>query len=207
MRDRDRDDPTGGRWHALFDDLEGQALDLDAAEFAAEVADRTRREFALLRLVDRLRPALDTPLRVGLVTGETVRVRLGRVGSDWVLAREDPGRELLIPLASLVSVTGLGQRSAAPGSEGKVAAKLDFRMAMRALARDRSGVLVSLRGGGALSGVVERVGADFLELSDPARRAREPGAARARVGPDQGTVIVPVQSVVLVRRLWPLAPG
>ena len=192
---------TGDRWRALFDDLEGQAAEIEAAEVAAEVADRTRREVALLRLVDRLRPAVDFALRLGLITGETVRARLGRVGSDWLLAHEEPGeRELLIPLTALVSVTGLGQYSAAPGSEGRVAAKFDFRMAIRALARDRSRVLVQVRGGGTLPGVIERVGADFLELSDRAGGDREPGAPRAREGQLGQTVTVPVRGVVLVRR-------
>ena len=200
MQDRDRVG-QGERWRALFDDLEGQAAELEAAELAAEVADRTRREVALLRLVDRLRAAVDRPLRVGLVSGETVRARLGRVGADWLLAHEEPaGREVLIPLASLVSVVGLGQHSATPGSEGPVTAKLDFRMALRALARDRSRVLVQLRGGDSLVGMVGRVGADFLELFDP-EGGRDPDAPRVRPDRSAGTLTVTVQNVVLVRRL------
>jgi hypothetical protein len=191
----------GDRWRALFDDLEGQAAELEAAELAAEVADRTRREVALLRLVDRLRAAVDRPLRVGLVSGETVHVRLGRVGADWLLAHEEPAeREVLIPLTSLVSVVGLGQHSATPGSEGPVAAKLDFRMALRALARDRSRVLVQVRGGGTPAGMVGRVGADFLELSDP-DGGRDPGSPRVRPDRNAGMLTVSVHNVVLVRRL------
>ena len=201
MQDRDRVG-QGERWRALFDDLEGQAAELEAAELAAEVADRTRREVALLRLVDRLRASVDRPLRVGLVSGETVRARLGRVGADWLLAHEEPAeREVLIPLASLAWLVGLGQHSATPGSEGLVAAKLDFRMALRTLARDRSRVLVQLRGGGALAGLIGRVGADFLELFDPDAGGWDPGAPRVRPDRSAGTITVSVRNVVLVRRL------
>ncbi len=201
MQDRDRVG-RDERWRALFDDLEGQAAELAAAELAAEVADRTRREVALLRLVDRLRASVDRSLRVGLVSGETVRARLCRVGADWLLAHEEPAaREVLIPLASLAWLVGLGQHSATPGSEGPVAAKLDFRMALRGLARDRSRVLVQLRGGSTPAGLIGRVGADFLELSEPDASGWDPDMPRVRPDRSAGTITVSVANVVLVRRL------
>ena len=43
------------RWDELFRDLEGQVAAVEAADLAAEVADRTRRESALLTLADRAR--------------------------------------------------------------------------------------------------------------------------------------------------------
>ena len=52
------------RWAALFDDLEAQAEALEHAERAAELQERTRAEVAALSLLDRLRSALDVPLRL-----------------------------------------------------------------------------------------------------------------------------------------------
>src|SRR5437899_7357130 len=52
------------RWERLFADL---AAGLDSSELAdleAEVADRTRRELARLRFVDRLRPSIGTQVSV-----------------------------------------------------------------------------------------------------------------------------------------------
>jgi hypothetical protein len=82
-----------------------------------------------------------------------------------------------------------------------VAAKLDFRMALRALARDRSRVLVQVRGGGMLAGVVGRVGADFLDLFDPEGGGSRPAAPRVRPDRSTGTLTVSDQNVVVLRRL------
>jgi hypothetical protein len=67
------------RWQALFDDLEAQAEQLAAAELQAEVTDRTRREYALLRLVDRLRETEGHPLAVSVWGAGVVHGRLACV--------------------------------------------------------------------------------------------------------------------------------
>ena len=74
------------RWERLFDDLEAQLSSDETRELAAEVADRTRRERALVGLHERFAAAADrtvVEIRVagvgllrGLVTGS---------GPDWVL--------------------------------------------------------------------------------------------------------------------------
>ena len=74
------------RWERLFDDLEAQLRSDETRELAAEVADRTRRERALVGLHERFAAAADravVEIRVagvgllrGLVTGS---------GPDWVL--------------------------------------------------------------------------------------------------------------------------
>ena len=113
------------RWERLFDDLEAQLRTEEARELAAEVADRTRRERALVGLHDRFAAAADrtvVELRVagvglleGLVTGS---------GPDWVLLDHraehplavvpGPGderpldRPVLVASSAIRAVTGLG---------------------------------------------------------------------------------------------------
>jgi hypothetical protein len=180
------------RWEALFDDLEAQADALAAAELQAEVADRTRREHALLGLSDRLRETEGHPLAVTVWGAGTVHGRLLDAGVDWLLL-EETGRDVLVPLASVLGITGLGARSAVPGSDGDVGRRLDLRWALRGLARDRAGVAVVLRDGSALNGTLDRVGADHVDVAEHA-----PGEAR-RAGAVRQVRLVPVTALALLR--------
>jgi hypothetical protein len=168
------------RWDDLFRDLEAQ---LDAAELtdeASEVADRSRREQGRLRLVDRLRAASGIEIGVQVLGIGAVSGRIVDVGADWLLLVEPPGRELLVRQAAILFVSGLGLQSTEPGREGRVAARLDLRFALRAIARDRSPVTVALVDGCLLTGTVDRTGADFVELAEhPLGDARRPGSVRS----------------------------
>jgi len=175
-----------GRWEALFRDLEAQFEAAEAAELVAEVADRTRREIALVRLGDRLRAAVGADLTMSLSGGEVLRGTLVTAGPDWVLlgAGAGPGgtpdaRDTVVVLAAVQSVTGLGARFLPPQAEGRIAARLDVRHALRALARARVAVRVLLRDGAVVVGTLDRIGADHLDLAehDPGE-ARRPGAVR-----------------------------
>jgi len=97
------------RWDGLFADLEAQAAALDLAERSAEIDERVRIEIGQLRLLDRLRPAPGTTLRIRAVGDVTVVGALRRVGPDWLLVDEGAGREAVVVLAALVSVAGLGR--------------------------------------------------------------------------------------------------
>lgn len=166
------------RWDALFGDLESELAGADAADLRAEVADRTRREYARLRVVDRLRPALGHPVRLGLAAGVVISGRLGEVGADWLLV-DDGTSAVLVALAHLYSVGGLGALSAAPHSEGRVSAALDLRHPLRRLARERAAVTVGLADGTIVSGTVDRVGRDFVEVAEhPAGEPRRPATVR-----------------------------
>jgi hypothetical protein len=183
------------RWQRLFDDLEAQAEAYAAAEFDAEVGERTRYEVGQLRLVDRLRPATGHPVEVCCRGVGSVSGRLERVGSDWLLLEEQPDRHVIVASAAVTSIGGLGALSAPPGSEGQVAARLDFRRALRAVARDRSAVQALLVDGSVLSGTLDRVGADFVELADhPQREPR-------RVGTVRSVRTVPISAVAVIR-MW-----
>lgn len=181
------------RWQRLFDDLEAQAEAHDAAEFEAEVSERSRYEIGQVRLADRLRAAVGHPVDVCCRGAGPVSGRLARVGADWLLLEEQPDRQVLVACAAVTSVGGLGALSAAPGSEGKVGARLDLRRALRGVARDRSAVQALLVDGSAVVGTVDRVGADFVELAEhPQREPRRAGAVR-------GVRTVPLAAVAVVR--------
>ena len=161
------------RWDQLFRDLEAQLEAADGAELDAEVADRTRRESGLIALVDRARGATGSRVSVRVLGTGAVEGVLVEAGSQWLLLAEDGGREALLPLPAVLSLSGLGARTAVPG--GQVFARLGLAAALRAIARDRAGVSVGLVDGSVLTGTVDRVGADFVELSvhgagEPRRR-------------------------------------
>ncbi len=172
---------SGVRWDSLFDDLEGRLEAADSAELAAEVRERERAERARLRVVDRLRGALGREIEVTLAGGRRERGALRRVGADCVLLAGDQGgegaAEVLVALAAVQSVGGLTARSAEPGSEGVVGARLGLAGVLRGLARDRARVRVLTGDGAQLAGVLSRVGADYVEMTE------EAGGGEARLLP------------------------
>jgi hypothetical protein len=182
------------RWEELFGDLEAQFDQADAAELSAEVADRTRRELARIRLVDRLRAATGHELSVTVVGGGVLAGALADVGSDWLLLTERVGRDALIPLAVVTGVIGLGGRAAYPESEGSVVKRLRLTHALRAVARDRSPVTCLLVDGSTVTGTIDRVGADFVDLAEHALgEPRRPSAVRA-------VRSIPLAALAVVRR-------
>jgi hypothetical protein len=185
------------RWDELFDDLEAQLDEVAAADLAAEVADRSRRELAVLRLVDRLRPVLGQSLAVrvrGTDGVDTVDGHLTAVGPDWLLLAEVGGRECLVATAAVVSIGGLAAQTAMPHSEGEVTARLTLTFALRGVVRDRSAVTMTLIDGSTTAGTIDRVGADFLELAEhPAGEPRRRDAVRL-------VRTYPLAAIALVRR-------
>ena len=181
------------RWDRLFADLEGQLLAAQAAELAGEVRDRTRREVALLRIGDRIAGSTGHPVAVAVEGSGVVRGVLLDTGPDWLLLEEPGAREALVPFARVLGITGLGAASAPPGSEGAVGRRLDLRWALRGLARSRTGVALAVRDGSTLTGTLDRVGADHVELAEHA-----PGEAR-RAAAVREVRLVPLTAVSCVR--------
>jgi hypothetical protein len=180
------------RWDDLFGDLEAQLDAAEAASVDAEVADRSRRESALLTLVERLSGSLGH--RVGLHAAGSGRVdgRLVEVSDEWLLLAGDADAQVLVTMSAVQSVTDLAPTSDARPAPAGQRVRLGLGIALRAIARDRSPVVVHLTGGGTVEGTLERVGADFVELTEhPAAevRPRRSGAVRT----------VPFAAVALVR--------
>jgi hypothetical protein len=164
------------RWEALFADLEAEFEEAARADLDLELRDRQRRESSLLRLVDRLAAAEGAEITVH-VPDTVVTGQLRAVGADWLLISVGTTREAIVPLAAVLAVAGLSSRSRAPGAEGEVGARMRLGYALRALARDRAGVTLVLSDGSQVSGTLDRVGADFVEVAEhPAGEARRAGA-------------------------------
>lgn len=182
------------RWDGLFDDLEAQARQLEAAERAGEIDERTRGEVGRLGTLDRLRAAVGGPVRLRLAGGAAAG-ELMRVAPEWLLVDEGGGREVLVALAHVLGVRGLVRYSAVPGTLGIVESRLGLRHALRGIARDRSPVRVQLVDGTIVDATVDRVGADFVEVAGhPAGEPRRPREVRE-------VELLPVGAIVAVRRL------
>jgi hypothetical protein len=149
------------RWEALFADMEAQLEAARTADLAAAVAELTRAERATVGLADRLRAARGSEIVVRARGGDQISGVLVDAASEWILL-DGHGRSSLVPLAAVTSVRGLTRYST--GAAGVVERRLTLGHALRAVARDRSVVQLSTDGG-ELTGRVERVGADHLDLA------------------------------------------
>lgn len=182
------------RWELLFADLSAELEAAGDIELQADLADQTRSQRARLRLVDRLRGSADQPLVLRVLGAGVIAGTLRGVGPDWCLLRS-AGTDHLVRLGAVLEVRGLAPYSAAPGSEGVVAARFTLAAVVRRLARDRAVVTVIQVDGHLVTGTVEMAGADLLEMSE--RRADEPGWSSPAPA-DRRTL--PFDSVAAVRQ-------
>ena len=180
------------RWRRLFDDLEAQLDAAADAELEGEVAERSRREAALVRLRDRLAASLGALTTVHLPAAGQVRGVLVDSGVDWLLLDEPGSGEVLVPLAAVLGVTGVGATTAVP-DESAVGRRLDLRWALRGLARSRTAVRLVLSDGSVLPGTLDRVGADHVDLAEHGRDEPRRASAVRQVR------LVPLTALVAVR--------
>lgn len=181
------------RWDRLFADLSAEFDAAAEADIEAEIADRTRGERARLRLVDRLRGSADLPVDLGVLGVGVITGVLRGVGPDWCLL-QSAGGDYVVRLAAVLEVRGLAAYSAAPGSEGAVAARFSLAAVVRRLARDRAVVSLIRVDGGVLTGTVEFAGADMLELAYG--RADEPDRRTAEIRERR---TIPLGAVAVIR--------
>jgi hypothetical protein len=181
------------RWQQLFADLAAQFEEQETAADRAEWGSRARAEIGSVTLADRLRGSLGSPVSVRCRGAGPVAGRLVEVGADWLLLEDDHARPSLVALVAVDAVGGLGRRTAVGEDLGPVRRRLDLRWALRALVRDRAAVQVVLHDGFVLSGTLDRVGADYVELAE--HPADEPRRAEAVLG--VRTVVI--AAIALVR--------
>ncbi|WP_347057850.1 hypothetical protein ABC795_14275 [Blastococcus sp. HT6-30] len=185
------------RWQQLFADLQVQFEAAAEAESRAEWASRARAEMGAVRLVDRLGGSIGAELVLTCRGAGRVSGVLTDLGVDWLLLAGERGREELVAMGTVRAVAGLGRWTAPEREDGAVRARLDLRRALRGLARDRSAVQVLLDDGAVLTGTIDRVGADHVELAEHhADQPRRPAAVR------QVQAVV-IDAVAVVRTLVP----
>lgn len=184
------------RWARLFADLEAQLQAEAAADLASEVASRTRHEVGKATMADRLRAVIGHPIRIGCAGAGKVSGQLRDVGAGWLLLDEGMGREVLVNLATVGVVEGIGQNHET-GPDSTVTRRLDLRYAIRGLARDRAPVQVLLSTGQTLTGTFDRVGSDFADLAEHA-----PGALR-RPTEVRAVRVVSLSAITAVRTVLP----
>lgn len=165
------------RWEALFADLAARADALERAERDQEIAERYRIESGSVTLRARLSASGGRRIQVRLASGSIVSGVVADVGPDWVLLRDERNRETVLASAAVVSVHGLDRSSAADARPGAAVGHLSIRSVLRAISRERSVVRIELRGGADLTGQVDRVAADHVDLT--ARRVGEIGRSIA----------------------------
>jgi len=158
---------SGMRWNELFDDLEAQAAAEDCADLVAEVADRSRFEASQIQLLDRVRSLAGVQLTLGLNNGQTARGSIVAFGSDWLVVRR-AGRDLLVPAGALTWARADRQSDRDVPAPARFDQRLAIGYALRLLARDRATVVVELVSGDTLTGTIDRVGADHLDLTEHA---------------------------------------
>jgi hypothetical protein len=183
------------RWDGLFADLEAQADELERAERAGEVEERTRSELTRQTLHARLRAAVGSRVRVVVAGDLAVSGELRRVGPDWLLLDAGPpgGSEWLVPIAAIRTVSGLG-RQVATEAQSIVESRLDLRHVLRGVARDRTQVGAHLLDGSSLTVTLDRIGADFVDAAvHPVGEARRRESVR-------DVQVIAIRAIAAVRR-------
>ncbi len=178
------------RWSDLFADLEAQLAQADRAALIGQVPDRTRRERAAVSWVDRVATQIGEMLVLTTPVGQ-LRGTLQDLGGDWMLIDEVGRGSAVVPLAAVLSLSGLGARSDGDHGFGR---RFGMGVAMRGIARDRCGVAVHDIGGGIVTGTIDFVGSDHLEI------AEHPADSLRRSSAVTGHRTVPFRAICVVRR-------
>lgn len=148
----------------LFEDLEQQAAGLHLAERDAEIADRSRSEYAGVTLVSRLHGSVGAVVTLDVIGVGVVAGTLLRVGADWCLVRSTPsGHEWIVALAGVKRAGGLTDRAVNEVARS-VTARLGLGSVLRGVADAQAVILVHHADGTQSRGHLARVGADFVEL-------------------------------------------
>jgi hypothetical protein len=150
----------------LFDDLEQQAEGLALSDRDALVAEQRVAEYARVDLAARLHGSVGRHLACEVAGVGRVEGELSRVGDGWLLLLA--GRdEWLVRVPAVLALAGLLDR-ALTADLRRVTTRLGVGSVLRQVAEDRAEVLVHRVDGGTQHALLGRVGADFVEVTDPA---------------------------------------
>jgi hypothetical protein len=150
------------RLFAFLDDLEQQAEALYDADRAAELADRSRSEYAGVSLASRLMASIDSEVMLDVTGIGPVSGVLQRVGPDWCLVH-GTSQDWVVRLAAVAAVDGASAR-AVPEVAWSPVARLGLGSALRRLADTGQSCRLHATDGTVRDGVLTRVGRDFVEV-------------------------------------------
>lgn len=143
-------------------DIEARLASERAWELEQDARQVARVQYSTITLDDRLLAQKGGPVRVCATDMQVYEGNLDMVGEEWINL-ESHGESILIPLRGMLWWEGGRAPGRAEIRPGRYRMKL--RLALRALGVAREPVRLSLEGGTvSYDGVIERVGADFLEL-------------------------------------------
>lgn len=172
------------RWERLLADLQAVEETRQRAELLGEAAERARAETARASLAGRLRAAEGRRLAFEVDGGQRCAGTVAGVGAGWVVL-EDAPTQWLLASRYIRWVDDLPRYAAAEpdGVAKRIYDSLGLRHVLRGVAADRSTVRLGVGGAAPLTGTIDRVGADFVDLAlhpaGEARRQREVSAQRA----------------------------
>lgn len=190
------------RWDSLFDDLESQLERERTAEELDLEAEEERLRLGRLAIRDRLVALAaapgERPLRLTLAGGTRLVLQPHTIGRDWLSAALPDGRQCVVPLASIASIslsqvevaTSLQDGSGMP--HDTVSGRLGLPFVLRDLCRRRRQVEVTTADG-ILTGTIDRVGRDHVDLA-----VHEAGTPR-RESAVRDVLMLPIARIVLVR--------
>lgn len=182
------------RWDDLFADLEARADELDRSDRAVEIGESARIEAARLTIADRLATAVGTELHVRVSGAVAVNGQLRSSGPGWLLLDTGSGCECLVAIHAVTSIVGLNRWSAAPDAGHRAVVGLGIRHVLRAVASDRSSVVIQLVDGSGVCGTIDRVGRDFIDVA-----LHGTGEIRRR-DTVRASAVIPTHAVSTIRR-------
>ena len=143
-------------------DIESRLASERAWELEQDARQVARVQYSTITLDDRLLAQKGGPVRVCATDMQVYEGNLDMVGEEWINL-ESHGESILIPLRGMLWWEGGRAPGRAEIRPGRYRMKL--QLALRSLGVSREPVRLSLEGGTvSYDGVIERVGADFLEL-------------------------------------------
>ena len=143
-------------------DIEARLASERAWDMEQDARQVARVHYSTITLDDRLLAQVGGPIRICATDMQTYEGKLEMVGEEWV-SIEARGENIIIPLRGMLWWEG----GIAPGRADirPERYRMKIQLALRSLAMAREPVRLSLEGGTvSYDGVIERVGADFLEL-------------------------------------------
>ncbi|WP_368885759.1 histidine kinase [Rothia mucilaginosa] len=143
-------------------DIEARLASERAWDMEQDARQVARVQYSTITLDDRLLAQVGGPIRICATDMQTYEGKLEMVGEEWV-SIEALGENIIIPLRGMLWWEG----GIAPGRADirPERYRMKIQLALRSLAMAREPVRLSLEGGTvSYDGVIERVGADFLEL-------------------------------------------